>query len=69
MVSDGEDKWTCSFYRHLVYYNGLVLIAYIIIIKIYACLGTVLGNEWGIAKKATGIAIRVLNANGYGSNM
>ena len=29
--------------------------------------GTILGNAYGIAKRATAIAVRVLNANGRGS--
>ena len=30
-------------------------------------LGTVVGNVYGLAKKATAIAVRVLNNNGYGT--
>ena len=29
--------------------------------------GTIMGKDWGLAKKATAIAVRVLNAGGSGS--
>ena len=32
-----------------------------------SCLGNVIGDNYGLARKATAIAVRVLNDNGSGS--
>ena len=56
----------------LFYINNNICMTYTVTVHNNPCTyhlvtGTVVGNKYGLAKKATAIAVRVLNDNGSGS--